>query len=98
MTKLPVIADEMLRGRRNMFTGANTDGVHLRGMDIDRPERAGVKFRDVELVGIPVRVTVGKRGLVDGVVEVTVRASGETERVAIGDMLAGTERAIATAP
>lgn len=61
-------------------------------------ERVGVKFRDVELVGIPVRVTVGKRGLADGVVEVTVRASGETERIAIRDMLAVTERAIAAAP
>ncbi len=47
----------------------------------DRPERAGVKFRDAELVGIPLRVTVGKRGLAEGAVELTVRASGETERV-----------------
>jgi prolyl-tRNA synthetase len=47
----------------------------------DRPERAGVKFRDAELVGIPLRVTVGRRGLADGVAELTVRATGETERV-----------------
>jgi len=47
----------------------------------DRPERAGVKFRDVELVGIPLRVTVGRRGLADGVVELTRRATGETEPV-----------------
>ncbi|WP_326555988.1 proline--tRNA ligase [Micromonospora sp. NBC_01813] len=49
----------------------------------DRAERAGVKFRDVELVGIPVRVTVGKRSLADGVVEVTDRATGETVRVSV---------------
>ena len=49
----------------------------------DRPERAGVKFRDAELVGIPLRVTVGKRGLAEGAVELTVRASGETERVPV---------------
>jgi len=49
----------------------------------DRPERAGVKFRDVELVGVPLRVTVGKRGLADGVVELTRRVTGETERVAL---------------
>jgi len=47
----------------------------------DRVERAGVKFRDAELVGIPLRVTVGKRGLAEGTVELTARASGETERV-----------------
>jgi prolyl-tRNA synthetase len=54
----------------------------------DRAERAGVKFRDVELVGIPVRVTVGTRGLAEGVVEVTSRASGETRRVPPGDVVA----------
>ncbi len=53
----------------------------------DRAERAGVKFRDAELTGIPFRVTVGKRGLAEGVVEVTRRASGETAKVAIGDVL-----------
>jgi prolyl-tRNA synthetase len=42
----------------------------------DRDERPGVKFRDVELIGIPFRVTVGSRGLANGVVEVTVRAGG----------------------
>ena len=54
----------------------------------DRTERAGVKFRDAELTGIPFRVTVGKRGLADGTVEVTTRASGETVKVAIGDVVA----------
>jgi len=54
----------------------------------DRAERAGVKFRDAELTGIPFRVTVGKRGLADGTVEVTTRASGETVKVAIGDVVA----------
>ncbi|WP_329500430.1 His/Gly/Thr/Pro-type tRNA ligase C-terminal domain-containing protein [Kitasatospora herbaricolor] len=47
----------------------------------DRSERVGVKFRDAELVGIPLRVTVGSRGLANGVVELTERASDETRRV-----------------
>lgn len=47
----------------------------------DRNERPGVKFRDVELVGIPLRVTVGKRGVAEGVVEVTDRATGQTRKV-----------------
>jgi prolyl-tRNA synthetase len=64
------------------------DQLREAGVDVivdDRSDRVGVKFRDVELVGIPVRVTVGKRGLADGVVEVTYRANGETERVAVDD-------------
>jgi prolyl-tRNA synthetase len=55
------------------------------GIDVvydDRAERAGVKFRDIELVGIPFRVTIGKKSLADGVVELTERATGETVRVA----------------
>ena len=53
----------------------------------DRAERAGVKFRDAELTGIPFRVTVGKRGLAEGSVELTERLSGETRKVALGDVL-----------
>jgi prolyl-tRNA synthetase len=50
----------------------------------DRQERPGVKFADAELTGIPYRITVGSRDLADGLVEVTSRASGEKERVAVG--------------
>jgi prolyl-tRNA synthetase len=53
----------------------------------DRAERAGVKFRDAELVGIPLRVTVGKRGLAEGAVELTVRKSGQTERVPLDEVV-----------
>jgi len=47
----------------------------------DRPVRAGVKFSDAELVGIPFRVTVGKRGLAAGNAELTDRATGSTVSV-----------------
>ena len=62
----------------------------------DRAERAGVKFRDAELTGIPFRVTVGKRGLADSTVEVTTRATGETVKVAIGDAVAHLREALAS--
>jgi prolyl-tRNA synthetase len=55
----------------------------------DREQRAGEKFADADLIGIPVRVTVGKKTLEDGAVDVRDRASGEEQRVPIGD-LAGT--------
>jgi len=61
----------------------------------DRAERAGVKFRDAEITGIPFRVTVGKRGLADSTVEVTERATGETVKVAIGDVVAHLRGALA---
>lgn len=43
----------------------------------DRAERVGVKFADSDLIGLPVRITVGKKA-VEGIVEVKVRATGET--------------------
>ncbi|HEY2314441.1 MAG TPA: proline--tRNA ligase [Streptosporangiaceae bacterium] len=42
VTALPVIADLALRGRRDMATGANTDGVHLTGVDVDRDIVVGI--------------------------------------------------------
>ena len=45
----------------------------------DRDERAGVKFKDADLIGIPLRVTVGQKLLVDGVVEVRIRKTGEVK-------------------
>jgi prolyl-tRNA synthetase len=47
----------------------------------DRDLRAGEKFADADLIGIPVRVTVGKKTLEDGAVDVRDRATGEEQRV-----------------
>jgi prolyl-tRNA synthetase len=52
----------------------------------DRPVRAGVKFSDAELVGIPFRVTIGKRGLTSGTAELTERATGETVPVPLDEI------------
>lgn len=49
----------------------------------DRAERAGVKFKDADLLGWPLRITVGKRAATDGMVELTRRVSGETELLSI---------------
>ena len=49
----------------------------------DRDLRPGVKFSDVELIGIPYRLTVGPRGLESEEVELTERASGETRRLPV---------------
>jgi prolyl-tRNA synthetase len=47
----------------------------------DRDERPGVKFKDAELIGIPVRVTVGPKGLANGKFEVFFRGSGDKREV-----------------
>ena len=45
----------------------------------DRSERGGVKFKDADLIGVPIRITVGKRGLADGVVEIKLRRDEDKE-------------------
>ncbi|MEL6476158.1 MAG: proline--tRNA ligase [Pseudomonadota bacterium] len=47
----------------------------------DRAERAGAKFATMELIGIPWRLTIGPRGLANGIVEVTSRRSGASEEL-----------------
>ena len=49
----------------------------------DRDERPGVKFNDADLTGIPIRVTVGKKGLKEGNVELRHRATGEESKVPV---------------
>ena len=49
----------------------------------DRDERAGVKFKDADLIGIPLRVTIGHKSLADGRIEIKIRASGEVNSLAI---------------
>jgi prolyl-tRNA synthetase len=48
----------------------------------DRDLRHGEKFADADLIGCPVRVTVGRKSLEDGSVDVRDRATGEEDRVA----------------
>jgi prolyl-tRNA synthetase len=52
----------------------------------DRDQRAGEKFADADLIGLPVRVTVGKKTLEDGAVDVRIRGTGDERRVAIGEL------------
>jgi prolyl-tRNA synthetase len=61
------------------LTDEITDLFKAEGYEVlvdDRKERAGVKFTDAELMGIPIRITVGKKAE-DGIVEVTIRRTGE---------------------
>jgi prolyl-tRNA synthetase len=49
----------------------------------DRDLRGGIKFKDADLIGIPIRITVGKKSVVEGNVEVKLRAEAQSEKVAI---------------
>ena len=54
----------------------------------DRDERAGVKFKDADLIGIPWRIVVGEKNLKEGLVEVKDRRTGTVEKVKAGEAVA----------
>ena len=55
----------------------------------DRDERAGAKFADMDLIGVPWQIVVGPRGIKNGVVEFKNRASGEREEISAESALRG---------
>jgi prolyl-tRNA synthetase len=66
--------------------GALYDALVAEGIDVlldDRDERPGVKFNDADLIGIPYRITVGPKGLAEGVVEITERRGRKSRNVAV---------------
>jgi prolyl-tRNA synthetase len=76
-------ADQMAAAEK-LYTELNAVGVET--LFDDRDERAGVKFKDSELIGIPFRIVTGK-ALKDGKVEVVKRATGEKMDIAIDEVV-----------
>ena len=68
------------------------------GVDVlldDRDERPGVMFAEWELIGVPLRITVGERSLKEGKVELVVRRGLQTSAVAAGEAGAAVREALA---
>lgn len=51
----------------------------------DRDERAGVKFKDADLLGLPLRMTVGTRTIREGMVDVKIRKTGKEEQIPLSE-------------
>jgi prolyl-tRNA synthetase len=82
-----------------------SDRLHdeLEAVDIDtllddRDARPGFKFADADLIGIPIRINVGERGLKDSNVELKVRAATDAVRVPVGSVIERVRRVLAEWP
>ena len=75
-----------------MYSDLKAAGINV-AMD-DRKERPGVKFADCELMGIPLRVTIGERSLNEGVVEVQGRRDSESTNIAVESAVAFVAEAV----
>jgi prolyl-tRNA synthetase len=87
----PAVADA---GER-VYSSLQDSGIEV--IIDDRPVRAGVKFSDAELVGIPFRITIGKRGLATNTAELTDRATGTTAQIPLPDLPQHTREALSKA-
>ncbi len=76
------------------------DALDAKGIDVlldDRDARPGFKFKDADLIGIPLRITVGKKALADGVVELKMRTDDQMEKLAPDAAIEEAARRITTA-
>ncbi len=67
-------------------------GLTRKGFDVfldDRNERAGVKFKDADLIGIPLQVVVGEKNLKEGFIEIKIRRTGEKKLVRTDEAVEG---------
>ena len=84
---------EVMKTAQAIYDELTAAGVEVI-MD-DRDVRPGVKFKDSELIGIPVRVSVGERSLKEGNVEFTLRAEGGRENVPVAEAVSRVQAALA---
>lgn len=73
------------------LAGELVEGLEAAGIDVlydDRDERPGVKFKDADLIGLPLRVSVGERSLARGEVEMKDRRTGEVANLPVDRALA----------
>ncbi len=75
--------EDVVAAGETLYAKLKTLGVEV--LLDDRPERPGAKFKDADLIGIPLRVAIGKRSLDDGKVEVKWRKGGDAALVPVVD-------------
>lgn len=68
-----------------IYQGLLQDGVEV--LYDDRNERPGVKFKDADLIGFPIRITVGAKTLAEGKVEIKLRSTGEVHMVEVDEAI-----------
>lgn len=77
---------EVARTAESLYGDLQAAGVEV--LYDDRDERSGVKFKDADLIGIPVRVVVGKKGLEQGQVEISLRRYNKKRPVPLKETIA----------
>lgn len=85
VTPVNINEPDVMKASEDIYADLLASGVEV--ILDDRDERAGVKFKDADLIGIPLRVVVGPKNLAQGQVELKIRRTGESKLYATGDIV-----------
>ncbi|MDD5524982.1 MAG: proline--tRNA ligase [Smithella sp.] len=77
ITPVNVNEEDVMESAENLYKSMLAGNIEV--IFDDRDERAGVKFKDADLIGIPLRVVVGRKNLAQGKVELKIRKTGENK-------------------
>jgi len=86
---------DVVKAADGLYAALTEAGVEV--LYDDRDERAGVKFKDADLIGLPLRIAVGKKSLAEGKVELKPRSGSTVELVALGEVVPRVMQEIAAA-
>jgi prolyl-tRNA synthetase len=82
---LKMNSDKQCEAAETIYNSLTEAGIEV--LLDDRDERPGVKFNDADLVGIPIRITIGDKSLADGKVELKARVSNDMRLVSVGEIV-----------
>ncbi|MFA5322759.1 MAG: proline--tRNA ligase [Smithella sp.] len=85
ITPVNVNEEDVMVVAENIYNSMLDCGIEV--IFDDRDERAGVKFKDADLIGIPLRITVGRKNLAQGNVELKIRKTGENKLFSIEEVV-----------
>ncbi|MGD0278525.1 MAG: proline--tRNA ligase [Smithella sp.] len=85
ITPVNVNEKDIMDAAENLYNAILAEGIDV--IFDDRDERAGVKFKDADLIGIPLRITIGPKNLSQGNVELKIRKTGENKLYPLQDIV-----------
>ena len=93
ITPVNVNEEDIMKAAENLYNSMLAEGIEV--IFDDRDERAGVKFKDADLIGIPLRIIIGQKNLVQGNVELKIRKTGENKLYSLQEIVQEVKQIIA---
>ena len=85
ITPVNVNEKDIMKAAEDLYNSMLACGIEV--IFDDRDERAGVKFKDADLIGIPLRIVIGQKSLAQGNVELKIRKTGENKLYSLQDIV-----------